>query len=114
MNATAISIVLITITILLLLIEWFTRSRAARILLAIGAAALVLPSLNDLGPSARWALATKDPVTVRGDWKRPEYVSGVRTMKREAERQIEDLIWPMMVLVWLSISPILPPLGRRS
>ena len=114
MNATAISVLLITITILLLLIEWITRSRVARVVLAVGALVLVLPSLNDLGPSARRALVTKGRVTGRWDGTVSEYVSGVRTMKREAERQTRDLIWPVIVLAWLSLSPILPGIGRRA
>jgi hypothetical protein len=114
MNATAISVVLITTTILLLLIEWIARSRVARVLLAVGAVVLVLPSMNDLGPAARRALATKDRVKGRWDGTAPEYVSGVRTMKREAERQTRDLTWPIIVLAWLSVSPILPGIGRRS
>jgi hypothetical protein len=114
MNATAINVVFITTTILLLLIEWIARSRVARVLLAVGAAALILPSINDLGPSARRALVTKDRVTGRWDGVLPEYVSGVRTMKREAEGQTRELTWPVIVLVWLGVSPILPAIGRRS
>ena len=109
-----VNVVLITTTIVLLAIEWIARSRVARVLLAIGAAALVLPSINDLGPSARRALVTKERVTGRWDGVLPEYVSGVRTMKREAEGQTRELTWPVLVLVWLGVSPILPSIGRRS
>jgi hypothetical protein len=114
MTATAINVVLITTATLLLLIEWIARSRVARVVLGVGAAALVLPSIYDLGPSARRALATKDRVTVRWNRQVPDYVSGVLTMKREAELQTRDLAWPVIVLVWLSVSPVLPGIGRRS
>lgn len=108
----AIDFLIAIVTAILLLLEWFRRSRVARIILALGASVFILMH-RDLGPSARWALATKDRVTVRWDRQLPEYVSGVLTMKREAEFYISDLTWPVLLLAWLGVSPMLPAIGRR-
>jgi len=103
---------LLAITLILLTAEWRWRLGALRIFLALAAGWFILAA-RDLGPATRRALETKDRVTTRWDTSLNPYVSGVFTMEREAEASMADISQPVAVLIWLSVSPLLPPIGRR-
>jgi hypothetical protein len=105
-------LLLALVTLLLLGAEWRWRLGFLRLLVAGGAAVLILAS-RDLGPPARRTIGTTARVTRRWDRDLNPYVSGVLTMKREAEADLSHLSGPVAVLVWLSVSPLLPPVGRR-
>jgi hypothetical protein len=101
-----------TITLLLLGAEWRWRLGILRLLVSLGAALLIFAA-RDLGPASRRALETKAPVTTLGGKGVTPYASGVLTMKREAQTGLGFLVGSVTALVWLSLSPLLPPVGRR-
>ena len=100
------------VTLLLLGAEWRWRLGLLRLFVSLGAALLIFAA-RDLGPASRRALGTKAPVATLGGEGVTPYASGVLTMKREAETGLGILVGPVTVLLWLSLSPLLPPVGRR-
>jgi len=100
------------ITLLLLAAEWRWRLGLLRLIVSLGAAFLIFAA-RDLGPATRRALEAKAPIATLSGRATTPYASGVLTMKREAEAGLGVLVGPATVLLWLSLSPLLPPVGRR-
>jgi hypothetical protein len=101
------------IALLLLAAEWRWRLGFLRVLVGLGAALLIFAA-RDLGPAARRALKTQAPVTTLAERRLTPYASGILTMNREAESGLGTLVGPVTILVWLTVSPLLPPVGRRA
>lgn len=91
-----------------------------RVLLVI-VAALELQFATGLGPAYRRAVAPPRRVMMPGPTSQPErlasdYLSGVLVMRQEAKRDLSDINFPLGILVWLVIYPVVLPVlsrGRR-
>ena len=110
------------IQLTLLTIDWFRRSRVARIVALLGALAqlswsqpkphAIARDLVNLPPSERVKTLPSDTTPVS------DYVSGVVTMEQAMERSMDrksfDRLMGLGTLVWLVLTPVIRATGRKT
>jgi hypothetical protein len=99
---------LITIVLLLCEARWrFAWLRAALVVLAL----FNLDGALNLGPAMRRAIGSPQRMNMPAPPSATvvpasDYVSGVLVMRDEANRGLSSVTFPLYVLVWLAISPV--------
>ncbi len=81
-------------------------------------AVLELQFATGLGPAYRRSLAQPQHVVMPTPPSQPqrmasEYVSGVLVMRKEAERDLTGINFPLGILVWFALYPAMLPLITR-